>query len=76
VRDLRSGGARRFEIGTGVLVAAVTPAMAGWNWCAFDLSGVHAALTRDSAKSAADEQLRGAGWHLVDVQGGCLIEKE
>jgi hypothetical protein len=50
--------------------------MAGWTWCVWNLAGQHAALTRDSAKGAADQRLRAAGWHLVDMQGGCLIEKE
>lgn len=74
LRDLRSGGARRHDP-DGELVAVVAPHARGWKWFVLPESGEFYALTREQAKDCADRALRRDGWQLVDVAGGCAIEK-
>lgn len=75
LRDLKTGGARRYSV-SGELVAAVSPQAAGWKWVVFPEAGAMRALSRETAKNCADDALKRAGWLLVNIVGGCAIEKE
>ena len=77
--DGREGGAARGLIGGAprqqtAWAWVMGAEHGGWQWGAGVEYGK--AATRESAKMCADESLRRQGFLLVDILGGCEIQKE